>query len=70
MKHLRLVVAALCLGFSIAFAYEVPSIAPKALKETQDAAQIQAHADAAKRNGQGELSPVVPDDWIKSMDDR
>jgi len=69
MKHLGLVVAALCLAFSIALAYEVPSIAPKALKETQDPAQIQAHADAAKRNAQGESSPVVADDWIKQIQD-
>jgi hypothetical protein len=69
MKHLGLVVAALCLAFSIAFAYEVPSVAPKALKETQDSAQIQAHADAAKQNAQGESSPVVPDDWIKQIQD-
>ena len=69
MKHLRFVGIALCLAVSIAFAYEVPSIAPKPLKETQDPAQVQAHADAAKRDSQGDATPVVPDDWVKQIQD-
>ncbi len=69
MKHLRFVGVALCLAVSIVFGYEVPSSAPKPVKETQDSAQVQAHADAAKRSAQGESSPVVPDDWIKQIQD-
>src|SRR5258707_9829630 len=69
MKHLRFFGIALCLAVSIAFGYEVPSIAPKPLKETQDPAQVQAHADAAKRNSQGDATPVVPDDWSKQIQD-
>lgn len=69
MKDPRSVVVAVCLAYSIAFAYEVPSIAPKALKETQDPAQVQAHAETAKRNAQGDASPVVSEDWIKQIQD-
>src|SRR5437763_6049667 len=69
MKRLRFVSIALCLAVSIAFAYEVPSIAPKPLKETQDPEQVQAHADAAKRNSRGDPTTVVPDDWIKQIQD-
>lgn len=69
MKHLRSVVVALWLPLSVALAYEVPSIAPKALKETQDPAQVQAHADAAKRKAQGDASPVMSEDWIKQIQD-
>lgn len=58
---------ALCLTVAAVFGYEVPRIAPKALKETQDPAQVQAHADAAKQHAQGETAPVVPDDWIKQI---
>jgi len=67
---MKLVVAvALCLTVSIVAAYEVPSIAPKPLRETQDPAQVQAHVDAAKKNAEGEKSPVVSDDWIKQIQD-
>jgi len=69
MKHPRFLLVALGLVSSIALAYEVPSIAPKPLKETQDLTQVQAHADAAKRNTPADLSPVVPDDWIKQIQD-
>jgi hypothetical protein len=69
MKDPRSVVVALCLPFAIALAYEVPSVTPKALKETQDPAQVQAHSDAAKRNTQGDASPVVAEDWIKQIQD-
>ena len=69
MKHSRFLIAVIGLAFSIAFAYEVPSIAPKPLKETQDPAQVQAHADAAKRNLPGDSAPVVPADWIKQIQD-
>src|ERR1700730_96659 len=68
MKHSRFVVVVLCLAAAVAFAYEVPSIAPKPLKETQDPAQVQAHAEAPKRV-QAEASPVVPDYWIKQIQD-
>ncbi len=68
MKHSPVVVVAL-VAASVVCAYEVPSIAPKALKETQDPAQVQAHADAAKKNAQGEASPVVSLDWIKQIQD-
>jgi len=65
---MKLVVGiALCLSIASVVAFEVPSIEPKALKETQDPAQVQAHADAAKKNAQGETSPVVPDDWINQI---
>src|ERR1700756_151322 len=69
VKHFRFVIVAICLPVSIAFAYEVPSIAPKALKETQDPAQVQAHAESAKRSARGDASPVVPDDWVKQIQD-
>jgi hypothetical protein len=69
MKHFRFLIVAICLAVSIGFAYEVPSIAPKALKETQDPAQVQTHAESAKRSAQGDPSPVVPDDWIKQIQD-
>jgi len=69
MKHLRPFIASIGLAASVVFAYEVPSIAPKALKETQDPAQVQAHADAAKQYAQGDAAPVVPDDWIKQIQD-
>ena len=69
MKHFRFLIIAICLAVSIGFAYEVPSIVPKALKETQDPAQVQAHAESAKRSAQGEPSPVVLDDWIKQIQD-
>ncbi len=39
------------------------------MKEAQDPAQVQAHADAARRNAQGDASPVVADDWIKQIQD-
>jgi hypothetical protein len=63
------VAIAVCLTVSAVFAYEVPSVAPKPLKETQDPAQVQAHADAAKKNAQGDTIPVVPNDWIKQIQD-
>jgi hypothetical protein len=69
MKHLRFSIIAICFAVSISFAYEVPSIAPKALKETQDPAQVHAHAEAAKRNAQSDAAPVVSDDWIKQIQD-
>lgn len=69
MKHSRFLIAVIGLAFSIAFAYEVPSIAPKPLKETQDPAQVQAHADAAKRNLPADSALVVPADWIKQIQD-
>ena len=69
MKHFRFLVALIGLASSIAFAYEVPSIAPKPLKETQDPAQVQAHAEAAKRNVPADSAPVVPADWIKQIQD-
>ena len=67
MKRSPVVVIALCFSIAGVFAFEVPSIAPKALKETQDPGQVQAHADAAKKNAEGEKSPVVPEDWIKRI---
>jgi len=69
MKYPRPLIVISALAFSLALAYEVPSIAPKPLKETQDPAQVQAHGEAAKRNSQGESSPVVPEDWIKQIQD-
>src|SRR5437868_14553265 len=69
MKHPSVVVIGLGLAASAVFAYEVPRIAPKALKETQDPAQVQAHAEAAKRNALEEPSPVLPDNWIKQIQD-
>lgn len=67
MKRSPIVAVTICLTVGVVFAFEVPSIAPKALKETQDPAQVQAHADAAKRDAQG--SPVVSEDWIKQIQD-
>ena len=58
---------AVILAGSIAVAYEVPHIAPKPLKETQDPAQVQAHAEAAKRIAESDTSPVVPVDWVKQI---
>lgn len=69
MKHSPVVIIALGLAVSVVFGYEVPRIAPKALKETQDPAQVQAHADAAKKNARSDASPVVPNDWIKQIQD-
>jgi hypothetical protein len=69
MKHPRFVVLTLCLFVAVTFAYEVPSIAPKPLKETQDPAQVQAHAEAAKRMAESDASPVVPVDWVKQIQD-
>jgi hypothetical protein len=65
----RVVAIAVCLKVSAVLAYEVPSIAPKPLKEMQDPAQLQAHADAAMKNSQGKAARVVPDDWIKQIHD-
>ena len=39
----RVVAIAVCLKVSAVLAYEVPSIAPKPLKQTQNPAQVQAH---------------------------
>ena len=61
------VAVAICLTVTVVFAYEVPRIAPKALKETQDPAQVQAHADAAQKNAQNDSAPVLADDWIKQI---
>ena len=69
MKYPRFLLVTIGLISSIAPAYEVPSIPPKPLKETQDLAQVQAHADAAKRAAPADSSPVVPDDWIKQIQD-
>jgi hypothetical protein len=69
MKYFLFLLIANSLAPSIALAFEVPSIAPKALKETQDLAQVQGHADAAKRAAPPDSSPVVPDDWIKQIQD-
>jgi hypothetical protein len=65
----RVFAIAVCLKVSAVLAYEVPSIAPKRLKETQDPAQVQAHADAATKNGEADATPVVPDNWIKQIQD-
>jgi hypothetical protein len=51
----------------VAVAYEVPRIAPKPLKETQDAAQVRAHEEAAQRNTQPGSKPVVSPDWVKQI---
>ena len=67
MKTLRLFAAGIALAISISFGYEVPSIAPRALKEIQDPAQVQAHADAAKRNSQSDAAPVVSEEWVKQI---
>lgn len=69
MRRSSIVAVTLCLTVGIVLAYEVPSIAPKALKETQDPAQVQAHADMAKRDARDSGSAVVPQDWIKQIQD-
>lgn len=51
----------------VAFAYEVPRIAPKPLKETQDPVQVQAHEEAAQRTTQSGSSAVVSPEWIKEI---
>jgi len=56
-----------CLVSCVVFAYEVPRIAPKPLKETQDLAQVRAHEEAAQRNTRSGSSPVVSPEWIKQI---
>jgi len=51
----------------VVFAYEVPRVAPKPLKETQDPAQVQAHEEAAQRYNHSGSSPVVSQQWIKQI---
>jgi hypothetical protein len=53
--------------FSIALAYQVPRIAPKALKETQDPAQVRAHEERVQRETKPDSPPVVDPDWIKQI---
>lgn len=64
-----MVAVTLFLTVAIVLAYEVPGIAPKALKETQDPAQIRAHAEMARRDAQDIGSAVVPEAWIKQIQD-
>jgi hypothetical protein len=52
---------------SIALAYEVPRVAPKPLKETQDSAQVRAHEERVHRETKPALPPVVEPDWIKQI---
>lgn len=50
-------------------AFEVPRIEPKALKETQDPAQVQAHAEAVKRAAETDPAPVMSPEWVKQIQD-
>ena len=68
MKYPHVFVVAY-LTTSIALAFEVPRIAPKALKETQNAAQVEAHAEAAKRAAEFDPSPVLSPESIKQIQD-
>jgi len=56
-----------CFVSCVVFAYEVPRIAPKPLKEMQDPARVRAHEEAAQRSAQPGLSPVVSSEWIKQI---
>jgi len=57
----------LCLVSCAVFAYEVPRIAPKPLKETQDPAQVRAHEEAAQQSTRSGSPPVVSPEWIKQI---
>jgi len=67
MRNYYFFLIGICFASCVAFAYEVPRIAPKPLKETQDPAQVRAHEEAAQRSAQSGLSPVVSADWIKQI---
>jgi len=56
-----------CLLSCVVFAYKVPQTAPKPLKETQDAAQVRAHEEAAQRSTRPGSGPVVSPEWIKQI---
>jgi len=67
MRNYYFSLIGVCLASCVVFAYEVPRIAPKPLKEAQDPAQVRAHEEAAQRSAQSGLSPVVSPEWIKQI---
>jgi hypothetical protein len=67
MRNCHFLLIGICLVSCVLFAYEVPQISPKPLKETQDPAQVRAHEEAAERNTRPGSSPVVSAQWIKQI---
>jgi len=67
MRNYHFSVIGVCLVSCVVFAYEVPRVAPKPLKETQDSAQVRAHEKAAQRSTRSDSSPVVSPEWIKQI---
>lgn len=67
MQRRLLLAIGTSLTLSIALAYEVPRIAPKPLKETQDSAQVRAHQETAQRDTQSGKPPIVAPDWVKQI---
>jgi len=67
MRNYYFPLIAVCFVSCVVFGYEVPRIAPKPLKETQDPARVRAHEEAAQRSVQSGSSPVVSPEWIKQI---
>jgi hypothetical protein len=67
MRNYRLSLIGVCLVSGFVFAYEVPQIAPRPLRETQDPGQVRAHEEAVQRSVQSGSSPVVSPEWIKQI---
>jgi hypothetical protein len=51
----------------IALAYHVPQASPKPLKQVQDPAMVQAHAEAASHIAKAEATPVIAPTWITQI---
>jgi len=64
MRNYYFSLIGVCFVSCVVFGYEVPRIAPKPIKETQDPAQVRAHEEAAQRSVQSGSSPVVSPQWI------
>ena len=67
MRNYYFPLIAVCFVSCVVFGYEVPRIAPKPLKETQDPARVRAHEEAAQRSVQSGSSSVVSPEWIKQI---
>ncbi len=52
---------------SIALAYHVPQVAPRPLRETQDAAAVEAHREAVARFPKSSVAPVIDPGWIRQI---
>ncbi len=60
-------VACFLLSVESLFAVRVPQTAPKALKEVQDPAAVQAHEQALEAEPKSTAAPVVPAEWVEQI---